>query len=442
MRKKKVLIMGAAGRDFHNFNTVFRDNLDYQIVAFTATQIPNIEGRKYPSKLAGKLYPKGIPILPEKDLIKLIKEFKVDEVVFSYSDVSYNYVMHKASTVVAAGVDFKLLGKDSTMLKSKKPVVAVCATRTGSGKSQTTRKICQLLKSFKRKVVVIRHPMPYGDLTKQISQRFEKLSDLDKHRCTIEEREEYEPHIREKTVVYAGVDYRVIIREAEKEADIIVWDGGNNDIPFYKPNLFITVVDPHRPGHEIGYFPGETNLLLADVVVINKIDTADPKKTGVVRSNIKLVNPKAIIIDSASPIFVEDPDVIKDLEVLVVEDGPTLTHGEMTYGAGIVAAEKFGAKKIVDPRPWVFGEIKKTFKKYPDIGPLLPAMGYGKKQISDLEKTINRTKCDSVIIATPVDLRRFLKIKKPTTRVRYELQEIGKPDLKDVVSDFLKRIKK
>ncbi len=441
MRKKKVLIMGAAGRDFHNFNTVFRDNPDYQVVAFTAAQIPNIEGRKFPSKLAGKLYPQGIPILPEKDLVKLIKKFKVDEVIFSYSDVSHNYVMHKASTVIAAGADFKLLGINSTMLESKKPVVAICATRTGSGKSQTTRRVSCLLKDSGKKVVVIRHPMPYGDLTKQVCQRFEKLSDLDRHHCTIEEREEYEPHVREKTVVYAGVDYELILSEAEKEADVILWDGGNNDAPFYKPDLFITVVDPHRPGHELGYFPGETNLLLADVVVINKIDTADPENTDVVRSNVRRVNPKATVVDAASPIFLEDPEVVKDSEVLVVEDGPTLTHGEMTYGAGVVAAEKFGAKNIVDPRPWVFGEIKKTFEKYPGIGPLLPAMGYGKKQISDLEKTINRTECDSVIIATPVDLRRFLKINKPTTRVRYELQEIGKPDFEDVISDFLKKIK-
>jgi predicted GTPase len=440
MKRKKILIMGAAGRDFHNFNTVFRDNKDYQVVAFTATQIPNIEGRKYPSRLAGKLYPQGIPILPEKDLVKLIKRLKVNQVVFSYSDISHSYVMHKASTVLAAGADFVLLGKDSTMLKSKKPVVAICATRTGSGKSQTTRKISRLLKEFGKKVVVIRHPMPYGDLTKQICQRFEKLPDLDKHKCTIEEREEYEPHIGEKTVVYAGVDYGVILSEAEKEADVILWDGGNNDIAFYQPDLLITVVDPHRPGHEISYFPGETNLVLADVVVINKIVTADSENVEIVRTNIKHKNPQAQIIEAASPIFVEDPEVIVDKEVLVVEDGPTLTHGGMGYGAGVVAAEKFRAKRIVDPRPWIFGEIKKTFEKYPEIGPLLPAMGYGKKQISDLEKTINTTECDSVVIATPIDLRRVLKIKKPSTRVRYELQEIGKPDLKDILSSFLKRM--
>ncbi|KPL03182.1 MAG: GTPase [candidate division Zixibacteria bacterium SM23_73_2] len=415
MKRKKILIMGAAGRDFHNFNTVFRDNKDYQVVAFTATQIPNIEGRKYPFRLAGKLYPQGIPILPEKDLVKLIKRLEVDQVVFSYSDISHSYVMHKASTVLAAGADFVLLGKDSTMLKSKKPVVAICATRTGSGKSQTTRKISRILKNFGKKVVVVRHPMPYGDLTKQICQRFEKLSDLDKHKCTIEEREEYEPHIREKTVVYAGVDYRVILSEAEKEADVILWDGGNNDIAFYQPDLLITVVDPHRPGHEISYFPGETNLVLADVVVINKIVTADSENVELVRTNIKRENPQAQIIEAASPIFVEDPEVIMGKEVLVVEDGPTLTHGGMGYGAGVVAAEKFRAKRIVDPRPWIFGEIKKTFEKYPDIGPLLPAIGYGKKQISDLEKTINTTECDSVIIAT------------------------GKPDLTDIISDFLKR---
>jgi len=438
MKKKIVLIMGAAGRDFHNFNMVFRDNPNYQVVAFTATQIPNIEDRKYPQRLAGKLYPKGIPILPEDNLQDLIEKNKVDEVVFSYSDVPHTYVMHKASLVLACGSDFRLFGGNSTMLKSKKPVIAVCATRTGSGKSQTTRKVCQILKEMKKKTVVIRHPMPYGDLTKQICQRFGKLSDLDKHHCTIEEREEYEPHIMRGTVVFAGVDYGIILKEAEKEADVLVWDGGNNDIPFYRPDLHITVVDPHRPGHEINYFPGETNLLLADVVVINKIDTANFENIEDVRMNIKEKNPEATVIDAASPIFVDRPELIRDKKVLVVEDGPTLTHGEMTYGAGVVAAEKFGAKKLVDPRPYVVGDIAKTFEKYPHIGALLPAIGYGKKQISDLEKTINKTKCDSVVIATPVDLRRFLKINKPSTRIRYELEEIGKPDLKEVLTRFFK----
>jgi len=438
MKKKIVLIMGAAGRDFHNFNMIFRDNPNYQVVAFTATQIPNIEDRKYPPQLAGRLYPKGIPILPEENLHNLIEKYKVDEVVFSYSDVPHTYVMHKASSVLALGADFKLLGGNSTMLKSKKPMIAVCATRTGSGKSQTTRKVCEILKEMKKKTVVIRHPMPYGDLTKQICQRFGKLSDLDKHHCTIEEREEYEPHIMRGNIVYAGVDYGIILKEAEKEADVIVWDGGNNDIPFYRPDLHITVVDPHRPGHEISYFPGETNLLLADVIVINKIDTANFENIEDVRMNIKEKNPKATVIDAASPIFVDRPELIRDKKVLVVEDGPTLTHGEMTYGAGVVAAEKFGAKELVDPRPYVVGDIAKTFEKYPHIGTLLPAIGYGKKQISDLEKTINKTKCDSVVIATPVDLRRFLKINKPSTRIQYELEEIGKPDLKEVLTFFFK----
>ena len=438
MKKRKVLIMGAAGRDFHNFNLLFRNNRNYQVIAFTATQIPHIVGRKYPRSLAGRLYPKGIPILSEDDLVKLIQQHKIDEVVFSYSDVSHQYVMEKASLVNAAGADFKLLGSEKTMLKSKKQVIAVCATRTGSGKSQTTRKVCEILKNNGKKVVVIRHPMPYGDLTKQICQRFEELSDLDKHKCTIEEREEYEPHILRGTVVYAGVDYQVILKQAEKEADVLLWDGGNNDIPFYQPDLYITVVDPHRPGNEISYFPGLANLLLADAVVINKIDTAHPEDVEIVRANVKNTNPKAWVIDAASPIFVDKPQVIRDKDVLVVEDGPTLTHGEMTYGAGVVAAEKFGAKSLVDPRPFVVGEITDTFQKYPHIGTLLPAMGYGKKQMKDLENTINRTPSQSVVIGTPVDLRRFLKINKPCTQVRYELQEIGSPDLEDVLDKFLK----
>lgn len=437
MRKRKVVIMGAAGRDFHNFNLIYRDNPDYQVMAFTATQIPHIIKRKYPPTLAGKLYPKGIPILSEDDLVGLIQKSNVDEVVFSYSDVSHQYVMEKSSLITAAGADFKLLGGKKTMLKSKKPVIAVCATRTGSGKSQTTRKVCQILKDKGKNVVVIRHPMPYGDLTRQICQRFGKLSDLNKHKCTIEEREEYEPHILSGTVVYAGVDYKIILKEAEKEADVMVWDGGNNDIPFYQPDLHITVVDPLRPGNEICYFPGLTNLLLADAVVINKIDTAHPEDVEEVRSNIKNTNPEAVVIDAASPIFVDKPRIIKDKEVLVVEDGPTLTHGEMTYGAGVVAAEKFGAKSMVDPRPFTVGEIKDTFQKYPNIGVLLPAMGYGRKQMKDLETTINRIPCEAVVIATPVDLRRFLKINKPSAQVRYELQEIGRPDLEEVIEKFL-----
>jgi predicted GTPase len=439
MQKKRVLIMGAAGRDFHNFNVVFRDNPQYEVVAFTATQIPNIENRKYPAGLAGKLYPQGIPIVSENDLEKLIKKSKIDEVVFSYSDVSNQYVMEKSALVTALGADFRLLGKNSTMLKSKRPVIAVCAARTGSGKSQTTRKVCQLLKQKKISPVVIRHPMPYGDLTKQICQRFASISDLDKHHCTIEEREEYEPHIVQGTVVYAGVDYGVILKEVEKEAEIIVWDGGNNDIPFFVPDLHITVVDPHRPGDELSYFPGETNLLLADVVLINKVDTADYEDIEQVRCNVKRANPKAVLIEAASPIYIDKPQLIRGKNVLVVEDGPTLTHGGMTYGAGVIAAQKFGAKEIIDPRPWVKGEIKKTFESYPEIGALLPAIGYGKKQINDLERTINLTPCDSVVIATPVDLTKILKINKPSVRVRYELQEIGKPDLEEVLENFLKR---
>ena len=439
MQKKKVLIMGAAGRDFHNFNMIFRDNPQYQVVAFTATQIPNIHGRKYPDRLAGKLYPKGIPILSEDDLVKLIKRFKIDEVIFSYSDVSYQYVMQKGAMVLAAGADFKLLGKQKTTLKSKRPVIAVCAARTGSGKSQTTRKVCQILKSAGIDPVVIRHPMPYGDLTKQICQRFASLSDMDKHHCTIEEREEYEPHIREGIVVYAGIDYGIILKEVEKEADVIVWDGGNNDIPFYQPDLHITVVDPHRPGDELCYFPGKTNLLLADVVLINKVDSADYEGIEQVRFNVRETNPEAILIEAASPIFVDHPQRIRGKIVLVVEDGPTLTHGGMTYGAGVIAAEKFGAKDIIDPRPWVKGEIKRAFEAYPDIGALLPALGYGEKQIKDLQKTINAIPCDSVIIGTPIDLTRLLKINKPSVRVRYELDEIGKPDLEEVIEKFLKK---
>ena len=442
MEKKRILIMGAAGRDFHDFNVLFRDNRQYEVVAFTATQIPNIEKRKYPAKLAGKLYPQGIPIVSEDDLEKLIKKFKIDEVIFSYSDVSNQYVMERAALVTASGADFKLLGKNSTMLKSNHPVIAVCATRTGSGKSQTTRRVCQLLKQKNKNPVVIRHPMPYGDLTKQICQRFASISDLDKHRCTVEEREEYEPHIVQGTVVYAGVDYEIILKEAEKEADVIVWDGGNNDIPFYVPDVHITVVDPHRPGDELSYFPGQTNLLLADVVLINKIGTADYEDIEQVRYNIKMANPKAVLIEAASPIYIEKPELIREKNVLVVEDGPTLTHGGMTYGAGVIAAQKFGAKDIIDPRPWVRGEIKKTFESYPEIGALLPAMGYSKKQIKDLERTIDLIPCDSVVIATPVDLTKILKIKKPSVRVRYELQEIGKPDLEEVIEKFLQNLKR
>lgn len=429
--------MGAAGRDFHNFNLIYRDNKKYNVVAFTATQIPDIEGRQYPPGLAGKLYPQGIPIHDESDLHLLIKEHKIDEVVFSYSDISHEDVMHKASEVIAWGAHFKFLGGAPTMVKSTKPVISVCAIRTGCGKSQTTRRVAQLLKAAGKKVAAIRHPMPYGDLVKQRVQRFANLDDLEKHNCTIEEMEEYEPHINSGTIIFAGVDYESILRQAEKEADIILWDGGNNDMPFYKPDLSIVVVDPHRPGHERLYYPGETNLLMADVVVINKIDTADTEDIGEVRWSIREENPNATIIDAASPISVENTELILGKTALVVEDGPTLTHGEMTYGAGMVAAEKFGASKVVDPRPYTVGSITETFEKYPDIGELLPAMGYGEQQIKDLEETIAKTKCDVVIIGTPIDLRRVIKIKQPSVRVTYALQEIGKPTLKDVLKPYL-----
>lgn len=436
MERKKILIMGAAGRDFHNFNTYYRDNEDYEVVAFTATQIPDIDDRKYPAELAGKLYPDGIKIYPEEELLDLIKKFDVDEVVFSYSDVPYDYVMSKGAMVNAAGANFTMLGSKRTQIKSSKPVVAVCAVRTGCGKSQTTRKVAKILQDQGKKVVAIRHPMPYGNLVEQKVQRFAELSDLDKHKCTIEEREEYEPHIVSGTVIYAGVDYEAILREAEKEADIILWDGGNNDLSFYKTDLLITVADPHRPGDELYYYPGEANLRAADVVVINKMDSADSEDIQIVRENIQAVNPEAVVIDGASPIFVEDYEKIKGKRVLVVEDGPTLTHGEMTYGAGVVAAEKFGAAELVDPRPYTVGTITETFEKYAEIGTLLPAMGYGDQQIKDLEDTINKTECDLVIIGTPIDLRKLVNINKPAVRVTYELQEIGKPDLKDVLSKF------
>ena len=437
MVRTKVIIMGAAGRDFHNFNTFYRDNEQYQVVAFTATQIPNIDGRKYPAELTGKLYPEGIDIYPEDDLTKLIKKFKVDEVVFSYSDVPYDYVMNHSAAVNAAGADFKVLGPKRTLIKSSKPVIAVCAVRTGSGKSQTTRRVIELLQEAGKKVVAIRHPMPYGNLVEQKVQRFAKLSDLDKHKCTIEEREEYEPHVERGNVIYAGVDYEAILREAEKEADIIVWDGGNNDLPFYEPDLHITVIDPHRPGDELFYYPGEANLRMADVVVINKIDTADNEDIREVRESIFEVNPGAVIIDAASPIFIEDYQLIRGKRVLAVEDGPTLTHGEMAYGAAVVAAEKYGAAELIDPRPYTVGTITETYEKYPEIGILLPAMGYGAKQIKDLEETINKTDCDLVIIGTPIDLRKLITINKPAVRVTYELQEIGKPDLAETLKKFL-----
>lgn len=437
--KRNVIIMGAAGRDFHNFNLNFLDNNDYQVVAFTATQIPDIEDRKYPSELAGKLYPDGIPIFPECELKNLIKSNKVDLVVFSYSDVTYDYVMHKSALVNSCGADFMLMGTKNTQVKSTKPLISVCAVRTGCGKSQTSRKIINILKKFGKKVVVIRHPMPYGNLVEQKVQRFASYKDMDKHKCTIEEREEYEPHILNDTVVYAGVDYEAILREAEKEADIILWDGGNNDSTFYKTDLQITVVDPHRAGDELKYYPSEINLLLADVVIINKMDTANNKKILTTRKNIKEKNPNAIVIDAASPISVDNPELIRGKKVLVVEDGPTLTHGEMKYGAGVVAAQKFGCSEMIDPRPFTTGKITETYKKYKNIGILLPAMGYSDEQVKDLEKTINRTECDTVIIATPIDLQKIIKIDKPSVRVQYDLQEIGQPTLENILNEFINK---
>jgi len=438
MQKKKVIIMGAAGRDFHNFNTYFRDNEEFEVVAFTATQIPNIDGRKYPSELAGNLYPNGIKIYDEKELSNLIKENNIDEVIFSYSDVTHERVMHNASLVNALGPDFRLLGNDKTMIKSTKPLISITATRTGCGKSQTSRKVVEILTEMGKKVASIRHPMPYGNLNEQKVQRFAKLSDLEKNKCTIEEMEEYEPHINMGSIIYAGVDYEAILRDAEKEADVIVWDGGNNDTSFYKPDLSIVVVDPHRVGHETRYYPGEANLNMADIIVINKIDTANLKDINELRATIRKQNPGAVVVDGASPISVENTDLIKNKTVLIIEDGPTLTHGEMKYGAGTVAAIKYGAKEIIDPRPFTVGSITNTFIKYPEIGKLLPAMGYGKQQMKDLEKTIAKTDCDSVIIGTPIDLRRVINIKKPSVRVTYDLQEIGKPTLKELIQKEIK----
>jgi predicted GTPase len=429
----RTIIMGAAGRDFHNFNTFFRGNPNYEVVAFTATQIPDIEGRTYPAELAGEQYPKGIPIYPETDLVRLIRECDADQVVFSYSDVTHEYVMHKASLVLATGADFCLLGTKSTQIASSKPVVSVCAVRTGSGKSQTTRRVSLILRSMGYRVAAIRHPMPYGDLVKQAVQRFADYSDLDKHECTIEEREEYEPHLDNGVIVYAGVDYERILRQAEQEVDIVLWDGGNNDFSFYKSDLHIVVADPHRPGHELAYYPGETNARLADVFVINKVDTAKYENVIKVRQNLSKLNPDAVIIEAASPLFVDDPQAIRGKRVLVIEDGPTLTHGEMAYGAGWVAAQRFGAAEIVDPRPYAVGSIKETYAKYPTTGAVLPAMGYGDQQTRELEETINNADVDLVIIGTPIDLKRIVKINKPTQRVRYELQEIGQPTLEDLL---------
>ena len=444
MNRRNIVIIGAAGRDFHNFNVYYRGNEQFNVVAFTAAQIPNIDNRKYPSELAGKLYPKGIPIFPEEELTYLIEKFDVDECVFSYSDVPYQKVMALSALVNAAGANFTLLGPKATMLKSTKPVISVCATRTGCGKSQTARKVIEILMAQGLKVVAVRHPMPYGDLVAQKVQRFATLDDLKKYHCTIEEMEEYEPHIVRGNVIYAGVDYEAILRAAENDpdgCDLIIWDGGNNDFPFFKPDLAITVVDPHRPGNELSYYPGEVNLRIADVIIINKIDTANPEGIQTVSQNIALVNPQATVIYATSPVRIDHPEIIRDKRVLVIEDGPTLTHGEMQIGAGIIAARQYGARECVDPRPFVVGKLAETFQKYPKIGPLLPAMGYSEDQIHDLEDTIARTDCDSVVIGTPIDLTRILKIKQPSTRVYYELQEIGTPNLNEVLSDFCQRIK-
>ncbi|MCL1866202.1 MAG: cyclic 2,3-diphosphoglycerate synthase [Oscillospiraceae bacterium] len=442
---KKIIIIGAAGRDFHNFNTYYRDNADFNVVAFTAAQIPDIADRKYPASLAGNLYPGGIPIYEQKDLTKLIKDLDADECVFAYSDVPYSVVMNLSAVVNAAGANFTLLGHKKTMIKSVKPVIAVGAVRTGCGKSQTSRRVAEILIEAGLKVIAIRHPMPYGDLEIQKVQRFAKIEDLTKHKCTIEEMEEYEPHITRGNVIYAGVDYEAILRAAESDpdgCDVILWDGGNNDFPFYKPDLMITVVDPHRPGHELSYYPGEMTLRMADVAVINKIDSADFENIQTVRKNIAAVNPDAVVVDAASTIAVTNPDLIKGKRVLVVEDGPTLTHGEMKIGAGIVAAKRFGAAEIIDPRSAAVGKLAETFKIYPNVGCLLPAMGYGEEQMRDLAATIDKVDCDSVIIATPIDLTRVIKINKPNTRVEYALQEIGNPDMKDVMADFIAKCKK
>lgn len=433
MSRKRILIMGAAGRDFHNFNVFFRHREEYEVVAFTATQIPGIEGRLYPPALSGELYPQGIPIYDEEDLTDIIREKQIDIVVFAYSDVSHAYVMHKASQALAAGADYWLLGAKSTQIKSSEPVVSIGAVRTGSGKSQTTRHVVSALREMGFRVVVVRHPMPYGDLAAQAVQRFADHSDLERYNCTIEEREEYEPHLDRGAVVYAGVDYEAILRQAEQEADIVVWDGGNNDFPFYASNFHIVVVDPHRPGHELAYHPGEANLRMADVVVINKVDTADYQNVLTVMGNVQHINPRAAIVLAASPIFVENPVAIRGKRVLVIEDGPTLTHGEMAYGAGVVAANRFGAAEIIDPRPFAVRSIAATYEKYPNTGKVLPAMGYGDEQMRDLEETINRSNADLVIAATPIDLRRVITVRLPLERVRYELQPIGVPTLKDLL---------
>jgi predicted GTPase len=437
--QKRIIIMGAAGRDFHNFNVYFRNNPDYKVTGFTAAQIPGIQHRIYPPELAGQAYPKGIPIYPETELPKLIKEFEIDEVFFAYSDISNQEVMHKASLILTCGADFSLLGLQETMLTSKVPVISVCAVRTGAGKSQTSRLITQILKEKGQRVVVVRHPMPYGDLRKQIVQRFASPEDFDKADCTIEEREEYEPHVEAGNVVYAGTDYERILREAEKEADIIIWDGGNNDTPFFKPNLHVVVADPHRAGDELTYYPSEINLRLANVVIVNKVDTADPAKVGQVRSNVKRVNPRALILEADSPLTVDNPEIIKNKRVLVIEDGPTVTHGNMSYGAAKIAAEKYGAKEIVDPRPYAVGSIKETYEQYPHLGKVLPAVGYSEKQIEDLKATTEATPCEAIVVGTPIDMGRIMLLSKPVVRVRYDLQIKGPFTLVMLIGNFLEK---
>ena len=439
MQKIKVVMMGAAGRDFHNFNVYFRNNDAYDVIAFTATQIPGIEGRSYPTELAGAKYPKGIPIFPEKELPKIIKEQNIDQVLFAYSDVSHEYVMHKASEVLANGADFRLMGPKTTMLKSRVPVVSVCAVRTGSGKSQTSRQVAKILKSKGLRVAAIRHPMPYGDLRKQVWQRFASYEDLDKHECTIEEREEYEPHIDNGIIVYSGVDYEKILREAEKESDAIVWDGGNNDLPFYKPDLSIVVADPHRAGHELTYHPGEANLRMANIIIVNKVDTADQQKVKLVKENAKTANPNAVILEASSPVTADKPELIRGKKALVIEDGPTLTHGGMLYGAGMILAKNYGASQIVDPKPFAVGSIKEAYRKYPHLGMLLPALGYSDKQVAELKETIDSVPCDVVVMGTPIDLRRVITIDKPTVRVRYELKVLGTVSLEQILGDFVER---
>ena len=442
MERKNVIIIGAAGRDFHNFNMYFRDNQDFNVVAFTAAQIPDIDGKKYPTELAGKLYPDGIPILAESELEDLIKKHAVKECVFSYSDVHYLKLMNLASKINAAGADFRLLGLDSTMLKSTKPVIATGAVRTGGGKSEASRRIVDELKALGISVIAIRHPMPYGDLVKQAVQRFAKVEDLKKHECTIEEMEEYEPHVVRDTIIYSGIDYEAILREAEKEnPDVILWDGGNNDFPFIRPDLMITMVDPQRAGHEVSYYPGETTLRIADVVVVNKIESADLNDLFLVRDNVAEVNPDALVIDAVSPTFVDKPELIRGKRVLVIEEGPTVTHGEVEYSYGSLTAIKYGAAELVDPKPYAVGKLAETFDKYPDLGPILPSMGYSEQQVKDLEATIENTPCDLVLIATPIDLNRIIKINKPTVKIGYELQEIGEPNFKHVIEDFAKKHK-